>query len=125
MGPEGYYGKWIASHDAVIKINDSLFVHGGIGPKYASMKIKEINQRVREELKDLSKLNGGIVKDTEGPLWYRGLSQGDESLQAVLDKVLKNFGVDRVVLGHTYAFAAITPRYDQKVILIDIGLSRV
>src|SRR5438105_6348655 len=51
MGPDGYYGKWMASHDTVIKINDSLFLHGGISAKYASMKIKDINQRVREELK--------------------------------------------------------------------------
>jgi hypothetical protein len=33
--------------------------------------------------------------------------------------------VERIVLGHTYADAAITPRFDRKVILIDIGLSRV
>jgi hypothetical protein len=125
MGPGGYYGKWIAGHDAVIKINDSLFLHGGIGPKYVSMKIREMNQRVREELQDLSKLNGGIARDTEGPLWYRGLAQGDESLAPLVDKIRKNFGVERIVVGHTYASAAITPRFDGKVILIDIGLSRV
>jgi len=33
--------------------------------------------------------------------------------------------VERIVISHTYAEAAITPRYDRKVILIDIGLSRV
>jgi hypothetical protein len=89
------------------------------------MKIKEMNQSVREELKDQTKLKGGIVRDTEGPLWYRGLAQGDTSLEPLVDKIRKNFGVERIVLGHTYADAAITPRFDGKVILIDIGLSRV
>ena len=45
FSPSGTYGKWIASHDAVIKINDSLFLHGGISPKYVSTKIRDINQR--------------------------------------------------------------------------------
>jgi Calcineurin-like phosphoesterase len=127
MGSEGYYGKWIAGHDSVIKINDALFLHGGISPKYVSMKIKDINQRVRDELKDPTpaRLQGGIANDQDGPLWYRGLAQGDDSLGSLVDKILKNFGVAWIVIGHTYANAAITPRFDGKVILIDIGLSRV
>jgi hypothetical protein len=126
FSPDGYYGKWIVSHDAVIKINDSLFLHGGISAKYASAKIREINEKVRQELKgDPAKLEGGIVKDMDGPLWYRGLSTGDASLESLVGKIRKNFGVERIVLGHTYADAAITPRFDGKVILIDIGLSRV
>ena len=62
-----------------------------------------MNQRVREELEDPSKLNGGIARDMDGPLWYRGLAQGDASLAPVVDKIRKNFGVERIVLGHTYA----------------------
>jgi len=126
FGPDGYYGKWILRHDAVIKINDTLFLHGGISAKYASMKIREINEKVRKELEgDPAKLEGGIAKDTDGPLWYRGLATGDPSLEPLVDKIRKNFAVERIVLGHTYADAAITPRFGGKVILIDIGLSRV
>jgi hypothetical protein len=125
MGPEGLYGKWIIGHDSVIKINDTLFLHGGLSGKYASTKIREINHRVSEELRDASKLKGGIVMDLEGPLWYRGLAQGDDSLAPLVDKIRKNFAVERIVIGHTYANAAITPRFAGKVILIDIGLSRV
>ena len=32
LGPKGKYGKWIRGHNAVIKINDTLFLHGGISP---------------------------------------------------------------------------------------------
>ena len=123
--PGGTYGKWITSHDAVVKINDSLFLHAGISAKYVATKIKDINQRVREELKNPDRLTGGIVTDPEGPLWYRGLAQGDSTLNPLVEKIQKNFGVERIVLGHTYADAAITPRFGGKVILIDIGLSRV
>jgi hypothetical protein len=125
FSPNGTYGKWILSHDAVIKINDSLFLHAGISAKYVATKIKDINQRVREELKDPDRLTGGMVSDPEGPLWYRGLAQGDSSLNPLVEKIQKNFGVERIVLGHTYADAAITPRFGGRIILIDIGLSRV
>src|SRR5712692_9448104 len=99
--PKGTYGKWIATHDAVIKVNDTLFLHGGISSKYASMKLRDINQRVREELKEVSPAPGSLIKDTDGPLWYRGLAQGDDSVEPVLEKALKNFGVERIVVGHT------------------------
>jgi len=125
FSPSGTYGNWIVSHDAVIKINDSLFLHGGLSAKYVSTKIKDINQRVREELKNPERLTGGIVTDPEGPLWYRGLAQGDSSLNPLVEKIQKSFGVERIILGHTYTDAAITPRFGGKVILIDIGLSRV
>ena len=69
--PNGKYGKWLRRHNTVIKINDTIFLHGGIGPKYADHSIRQINERVRQELKDWSKLPGGIVRDGEGPLWYR------------------------------------------------------
>ena len=78
LGPTGKYGKWIRSHNAVIKINNALFLHGGIGPKYVDLKLQMINERVRDELEDFTKLQGGTVMDGEGPLWYRGLAQGDE-----------------------------------------------
>jgi hypothetical protein len=126
FSPDGTYGKWIVNHDAVIKINDTLFLHGGISAKYASTKIREINEKVRQELTgNPAKLEGGIVKDPDGPLWYRGLASGDVALEPLVEKIRKNFGVERIVISHTYADAAITPRYDRKVILIDIGLSRV
>jgi hypothetical protein len=126
FSPDGTYGKWIVNHDAVIKINDTLFLHGGISAKYVSTKIRDINEKVRQELKgDAAKLEGGMVKDPDGPLWYRGLASGDVALEPLVEKIRKNFGVERIVISHTYAEAAITPRFDRKVILIDIGLSRV
>ena len=32
--PNGIYGRWIAAHNAVIVINDIVFMHGGIGPTF-------------------------------------------------------------------------------------------
>ena len=42
-----------------------------------------------------------------------------------MDELLRHFDVDRIVIGHSDANAAITPRFGGKVVLVDIGLSRV
>jgi TPR repeat protein len=126
FSPEGTYGGWIRGLNAAVKINDTLFVHAGLSPKYASWGLDRLNHAVRAELANFGQLHGGVVIDEQGPLWYRGLAQGDEAeLQPVVEAILQNYGVKRVVVGHSYAEAAITPRFGGKVILIDIGLSRV
>ncbi|MBZ5582718.1 MAG: metallophosphoesterase [Acidobacteriia bacterium] len=126
FGPQGKYGSWIREHNAVIKIDRTLFVHAGLGEKYAGWSLGRINGEVRGELAEFTRLHGGIVTDPDGPLWYNGLAKGDEAqLEPLVDRILKNFGVDRIVVGHTYANGAITPRFHGKVILIDVGLPRV
>lgn len=126
FAPDGVYGRWIRSHNTIIKINRTLFVHAGLGQKYEDWTLDGINDEVRAELNDFTKLHGGIATDEEGPLWFRGLAKGDENeLAPLVDALLKRFDVDRIVVGHTYAQAAITPRFGGKVVMIDIGLSRV
>ncbi len=125
FGPRGVYGKWIRGNNAVIQINNTLFLHGGISPKYADTGIRKINQRVRDELADPNRLQGGIVLDQNGPLWYRGLALGEErELTSHVQKVLKNYGVERIVTSHTYSEGAVKPRFGGKVLLIDVGISR-
>ncbi len=34
---DGKYGKWLRRQNAIIKINDAIFLHGGISPKYAAL----------------------------------------------------------------------------------------
>ena len=126
FGPEGVYGKWIRGHNTIIKIDRTLFLHAGLGEKYEDWTLDRINDEVRKELNNFTELHGGVVTDEQGPLWYRGLATGDEkTLEPVVDALLKHFDVDRIVIGHSYARAAITPRFDGKVVLIDIGISRV
>lgn len=126
FAPDGVYGRWIRSHDTAVKIDRTLFIHAGLGRKYAEWTIGQINEEVRRELTDLTRLHGGIVTDEEGPLWNRALANGNEAeLAPFVDELLKRFDVDRIVIGHSYAQAAITPRFDGRVVLIDIGLSRV
>jgi TPR repeat protein len=126
FGPDGKYGRWIRSHNTAIKIDRTLYVHAGISAKYADWSLDQINDAVREELNDFTRLHGGLVTDVDGPLWYRGLAEGDEAkVQPEIDRLLKHFDVDRIVIGHVYDGGAVMPRFGGRVLLIDVGLSRV
>jgi len=111
-------------HNSIVKINDTLFLHGGISPQYANESISAINEMVRAELEDFTKLPDGIVLDEDGPLWYRGLAKADEDLLIPLvEQILENHGVRRIVVGHTITEGAVMPRVHGKILLIDVGLS--
>jgi len=125
FGPDGVYGKWIRGHNAVVRIDGTLFLHGGISPKYADWGVRKINDRVRLELGDFKTLEGGIVMDDAGPLWYRGLALRGAELEPHLAAILKTYGVDRIVIGHTYTDGAVVSRFGGRVLQIDVGLSKV
>jgi len=119
MGPDGKYGKWIRSHNAVIKINDVLFLHGGISRSYADKSLTELNKGVREGLQT----GGGMARDSAGPLWYRGLVQGgDEQVAKEVEPIFETHGVKHIVVGHTVV-GGIVPKARGKVIAIDAGMS--
>ncbi len=125
FGPKGKYGRWIRKHNTVIKLNDTLFVHGGLGPGFAARSLGWINETVRGELKDFSRLKEGIAIDPGGPLWYRGLAQGDEQeLEGHVASLLAHYGVRRIVVGHTPTAGTVIPRFGGRVVLIDVGLSQ-
>ncbi len=124
--PGGVYGSWVRRRNAAIKVNDTLFVHAGVSPKYAATTLKEINKTVRDELADINKIEGGMTADVEGPLWYRGFAQtSGPEIEAHLAAVLENFKVARIVIGHTPTAGAVIPRFNARVVVIDVGLSKV
>ena len=50
FGPQGLYGRWLRSHDAVAQVGDALFLHGGLNPALNYRSIKEVNDRVHSEI---------------------------------------------------------------------------
>jgi hypothetical protein len=60
----------------------------------------------------------------DGPLWYRGLARDPEApLEGKLDNMLSRLKVARIVVGHTViSTQAVTPRFNNRVFLIDTGM---
>jgi hypothetical protein len=124
LSPGGTYGDWICEQNAVIRIGDTLFLHGGISPKYADFSLGDLNERIRKELREADPLTALIVRDADGPLWFRGLSEGDPSLAGHLEAVLKRHACRRMVVSHTPTPGLVLPLYGGRVVVIDVGLSR-
>lgn len=49
--PDGKYGRWLRARPAVVRVGDTIFLHGGISPQLASWKVEAIDQRIKEEIR--------------------------------------------------------------------------
>ncbi len=139
--PDGELGKWAIDNPAVVRIGDSLFVHGGISAAYANRTPDDINRAVKAALSRQDSSITAIINDPQGPLWYRGLvsrDDGDEAtrapvppgaaqaltIQQEIDLVLTSFGVKRIIVGHTPALKGIISGEGGKIWRIDSAISR-
>lgn len=138
-GPSGELGKWATRNPAIVKIDGTLFVHGGLSAEYAKLPLDQINQRVQMAM---STADGGpstILYDPLGPLWYRGLVGPDPDAEEVrakvtpvmhltidqeLDAVLSAYGAQRIVIGHTPDLKGIEILNGARLARIDTGISR-
>ncbi len=121
---EGEFGAWVLEHNTVIKINRTLFLHGGISPAVLGMSLNEINEQIRFELGGGLGAEPGLSETENSPLWYRGLVNNDEQTElAHLEAILEFYDVDRLVLGHTPGLGTIRPRFGARVLIIDTGIS--
>ena len=51
FSPSGTYGKWVRGRAALAEIGQVIFLHGGIDPSLAHLKLDTINGHVRDEIK--------------------------------------------------------------------------
>lgn len=121
--PTGPYGRWVTGHNAVLRINDTLFMHGGLGPSFLAPDRDTLNRAVRGALRGQPVAGfENIVTNQEGPLWYRGLARNDELAEAPhVDALLQRHGVRRIVVGHTKLAPAVIPRFGGRVLVADIA----
>ncbi len=122
--PRGEYGDIVLENPVVLKINDTLFLHGGLSAKYCELDLEEITDRAHRELKNYDPYEPGMIEDEFGPLWYRGLAQDEEvTRMAMVDAILERYGAQRIVVGHTPTQGVVWPRFNGKVVLNDVGLA--
>ena len=114
----------------LVKINDSLFVHGGFHPELVNEKISPlmINNIFKEHLieTELEAPRLGMAKflhTNNGPIWYRGYFNEIKATSSEIDRLLAHFDVARIVVGHTSQELVIS-RYQGKVIGIDTSIKR-
>jgi Calcineurin-like phosphoesterase len=63
FSPKGIYGKWIRQRSALAKIGGVIFLHGGISPTLISLKLDEINVRIRSEIQQYDEDRQGLTDE--------------------------------------------------------------
>lgn len=121
----GEYGSWTKKNPVAIKVNDTIFLHGGISAKYCKFSLQSLTEQVIAAMEDYDPAVQTIIKDDLGPLWYRGLAREDETelFSQTLDNILERYGAKRIVVGHTPTGGAVWPRFDQRVVVNDTGIA--
>jgi hypothetical protein len=112
FGPESELGRWLRAQNAVVKINELVFVHGGISPDVADLglSLERINEEIHRGMNaDASRVSSdetlGLFLGSRGPLWYRGyLMAGSGYGRATAEAIrtdLDRLGARRLVVAHT------------------------
>lgn len=81
-------------------------------------------QRAPKELRGVLDIGSSWILSPDGPLWFRGYSTWtDEEGANLIGPILLRFKAQRIVVGHTIPQThRITPRFGNRVFLIDTGM---
>ena len=130
--PNSVLGEWLRSKNSMTKINDVLFVHGGISKKQVESGIspEEVNRLMRQYL--VAGANAENAEDytqilkSFGPFWYRGYFMESSKYKKIteqeLDGILDKLKVSRIVVGHTEN-EVLSASFDGKIIDVNIPLA--
>ena len=107
FGKNTVLGRWLRSKSTVIKIDDTLFTHGGLSLSFSNQEtnLQDINSDYRKTI-DMSrnsiKASDQFAKyhDSESPIWYRGYFS-NELTSKQLTEILSKYDAKRIVVGHT------------------------
>lgn len=122
-------GRWLRSKPTIIKLNDAVFLHGGIHPDMLklNLSLEQINQHFRDSI-DLNKTQIkadpllAFLRGRNGPIWYRGYFKEDLT-QAQVNELLAKLDAQKIIVGHT-SMDKIETRYDDRILAIDTSIKK-
>jgi hypothetical protein len=123
--PGGVYAQKLAQLPIVLKVGDTVFVHGGILPEHVAYGLDRMNDEVQRWMRGELFQLPAIVNAGDGLLWTRVYSSATDELGCeILQRTLTMLDAKRMVVGHTPQLQGITSACDDKVWRIDVGMSR-
>lgn len=122
--PRSHFAREFASRNTVIRVGDTVFVHGGLSPAAAALGLDAINRASRDFYLGVGPISP-ILASEESPIWHRGYAVEDtDETCAQLAQALESVGAARMVIGHTVQERGITHACEGRVFRVDVGLSR-
>ena len=127
-GPDSVIGQWLRTRPVMLKIGDTLFLHGGIAPEnldlVRGMDATNATYQAavglpRDQVKaapDTARLFDGKTS----PIWYRGYFDGQLDT-AQVDALLTQLDLARIVVGHT-SMPHVSTFHGDRIIAIDSSI---
>jgi len=123
-------GQWLRSKPALLRLNDLLYMHGGLSPRLVDRNITQaqINASIRAAMNggpfanEVEQERAEFLMGMDGPLWYRGYfpeNEGGAIPEAQVRRVLEHFGATRVIVGHTRV-SRIQMLYHGRVVAVQV-----
>ncbi|MCO4744990.1 MAG: metallophosphoesterase [Proteobacteria bacterium] len=119
----GHYAAWVQNRPVVTQVEETIFVHGGVTPFFAAKGVDGINTEAKTAFSRRD--HRAPVLGSEGPMWYRGYINDDESAACKdLSVALASLGATRMVVGHTTRRdGRVQSRCNGRVTVIDVGIA--
>jgi predicted MPP superfamily phosphohydrolase len=126
-GKQTLIGRWLRSKSTILKINDNIFVHGGISQEFLddAFNLDETNQMMRRSLyEDEKEVKwDSLYKKynySHSPIWYRGYFT-DSLKKGQVNKILKKLDVRHIIVGHT-SQTKIESLFKDKIFAVDSSI---
>ncbi|KRG72214.1 metallophosphoesterase [Stenotrophomonas terrae] len=127
-GADSVIGQWLRTRPVLLRIGDTLFLHGGISPEALPLALDQTATntayqaslgRPKAEVK-ADATTAPLYDGKTSPIWYRGYFDGrldTAGVQGVLDQL----GLKRIVVGHT-SMPHVSSFHGDRIIAIDSSI---
>ncbi len=127
-GPDSTIGQWLRTRPVLLRVGDTLFLHGGIAPENLDLVRNMATSNAgyqaavglpKEQVKaapDTARLFDGKTS----PIWYRGYFDGRMDT-AQVETLLKQLDLARIVVGHT-SMPHVSSFHGDRIIAIDSSI---
>lgn len=127
-GADSVIGQWLRTRPVLLRIGDTLFLHGGISPEAVQLALDPASTNAAYQAslgtpKADVKANPATAPLYDGktsPIWYRGYFDGRLDTAGV-QHVLDQLGLQRIVVGHT-SMKHVSSFHGDRVIAIDSSI---
>ena len=121
-------GRWLRSKSTIIKINNHVFVHGGVSEDFMAdndfnfEKINDIMRKSIDRTEQEMKLTNfyNTYYGNKSLIWYRGYFY-DNLLDSDISKILKLVKSKHIIVGHC-SNEEIVQLYDNKIFGVDSSI---
>lgn len=128
--PKTVIGRWLRSKSTIIKINNNVFVHGGVSEDFITKNgfdlektndiMRKSIDRTKQEMKSTNFYN--IYYGKKGLIWYRGYFY-DNLTDTHISKILKMVNSNHIVVGHC-SNEKVVQLYNNKIFGIDSSIKK-